>query len=134
MLVYGDEYYSRVESTDGYTLVRDPLTRVICYANLNKDGSEFLSTGVAYTGASVSEKLRKEDGLKKGLKLTLEGRKKKVDERQELMGIPGDLEKLRGASRLDGDVIGLTLLVEFTDEPATIPKEQIRSTKDEQPI
>ena len=40
--VWGDEYYQRVETPDGYTLIRDPDTGWICYAKLAEDGYEFV--------------------------------------------------------------------------------------------
>ncbi|MHC4644857.1 MAG: M6 family metalloprotease domain-containing protein, partial [Planctomycetota bacterium] len=53
--VWGDEFYQRAESLDGYTLVRDPETRWICYAELNDDASELLSTGIIYEGTAIDE-------------------------------------------------------------------------------
>ncbi len=44
--IWGDEFYRVVESLDGYTLVRDPQTKVICYAELSEDGDELVSTGI----------------------------------------------------------------------------------------
>jgi len=45
--VWGDEFYQVVESLDGFTLVRDPLTEEICYARLSADGNQLVSTGVS---------------------------------------------------------------------------------------
>ena len=36
-----------MESLDGYTLLCDPATRVICYARLSADGRQLVSTGAA---------------------------------------------------------------------------------------
>ena len=47
--VWGDEYYQRVETLDGYSLIRDPGSGWICYADINKSGSAFLSTGRVYS-------------------------------------------------------------------------------------
>ncbi|HQL54028.1 MAG TPA: hypothetical protein PLQ87_04915, partial [Phycisphaerae bacterium] len=44
--IWGDEFYTVVESLDGYTLVRDPDTQYICYAILADDASSLVSTGV----------------------------------------------------------------------------------------
>jgi hypothetical protein len=71
--VTGDEFYQRVESTDGYTLVRDPQTGYICYAKIKADGSDFESTGIAYTGGSFpAAQVQAAPGgtaVQKGLKL-----------------------------------------------------------------
>ncbi|MEO0224963.1 MAG: M6 family metalloprotease domain-containing protein, partial [candidate division WOR-3 bacterium] len=48
VVLYGDEYYMRGESLDGYTVIRDTQTGWICYADINEDGSEFISTGIIY--------------------------------------------------------------------------------------
>ena len=45
---WGDEYYVRGESLDGYTVVRDPATGWIVYADLNEDASAFIPTDVVY--------------------------------------------------------------------------------------
>ncbi len=53
VVLWGDEYYIRAETPDGYTVVRDPETGWICYAELNADGSDMLSTGLPYEGESL---------------------------------------------------------------------------------
>jgi hypothetical protein len=50
--VWGDEFYIRAESLDGYTLTRDPQTGFICYADVDNEG-EFISTGIVYTGEAL---------------------------------------------------------------------------------
>ena len=52
VLIWGDEFYRVVESLDGYTLVRDPATGVICYARLSADGNDLVSTGVRVGSAA----------------------------------------------------------------------------------
>jgi hypothetical protein len=52
--IWGDEFYQVVESLDGYTLVRDPSTGIICYADLSPDGTQLLSTGTVVTQQSTS--------------------------------------------------------------------------------
>lgn len=63
--VFGDEYYQRVESLDGYSLVRDSKG-YICYAGLDANGS-FTSTGEVYKGKDISINDAASLGLKKGL-------------------------------------------------------------------
>ena len=45
---YGDEYYCRGESLDGYTVMRDKQSGWIVYAVLNDAGTEFVPTDVVY--------------------------------------------------------------------------------------
>ena len=42
---YGDEYYARTETEDGYTVIFDDATKSYHYAALSPDGNEFVSTG-----------------------------------------------------------------------------------------
>ena len=46
--VYGDEYYQRIESVDGYTLVRDPESGWIQYADRSEDGDSLIPSGRLY--------------------------------------------------------------------------------------
>jgi len=48
--LFGSEFYMRAEGLNGYTLVRDPKTKWICYAELSTDGSKLVSGGVVYKG------------------------------------------------------------------------------------
>jgi len=77
--VYGDEYYQRIETPDGYTLVRDEETDWICYAKLNEEGSELVSTGVVYN--SFDENRQESNPLlatlKKQRKINLDAIKRK---------------------------------------------------------
>ena len=68
VVVWGDEFYARVESLDGYTLVLDPVTRWICYASL-RAGWELASTGIHFTGdqsITVSGSRNREDQTRRG--------------------------------------------------------------------
>ena len=44
--LFGDEFYMRAETMDGYTVIFDEDSDWIVYADLNDDGSELVSTGV----------------------------------------------------------------------------------------
>jgi len=119
--VWGDEYYQRVESLDGYTLIRDPKNQVICYAQLAADGARLESTGIRvqelYTG---QKKLAK--GLHESKDVVLQA----IRARRELLWGPGansskELAQPEGWVRpTSGDVEGITLVVDFPDESGTI--------------
>ncbi len=53
--LFGDEYYVRAETKDGYTVVRDEETEWICYARLNHDSTELISTGIKVLPDSADE-------------------------------------------------------------------------------
>ena len=52
--VWGDEFYQRVESLDGYTLIRDE-DGWIRYAELSADESEFVATDAVYGGEELGK-------------------------------------------------------------------------------
>ncbi|GBU21957.1 hypothetical protein R80B4_01859 [Fibrobacteres bacterium R8-0-B4] len=120
--VFGDEFYQDVESLDGFTLVRDS-DGWICYAELSADGTEYVSTGVRYTGG-----VRSGAGLRKGLRIGGASVLKKHRRNRDVLGYDGlvapraapqraqSLSKSAAARR----VVGLTLLVEFPDQRSNI--------------
>jgi hypothetical protein len=145
--VWGDEFYIRAETLDGYSLVRDPVSGFICYAEVNSDGSDFISTGIPYTGQTV-EKLKdsglwplaKGNGIKKGLRLKRQAVIEKADRNRQLLRrdqqgriLPApDSDAFSAApaqagspAPLIGQIVGLTLLIQFPDVPATIPQADI---------
>src|SRR5687767_3379123 len=52
--IWGDEYYHRVESMDGYPLIRNKKGW-ICYATINDNKSEWISTSVIYQGLTIDQ-------------------------------------------------------------------------------
>jgi len=53
--VWGDEFYFAPKHSDGYSLVSDPVSGFICYAEINNDESDFISTGITYNGHTMEE-------------------------------------------------------------------------------
>ncbi len=135
--VWGDEFYQRPESLDGYTVVRDPNTYWICYARLNDDASELLSTGIIYHGTAIDEtadlKMKATVlGLPKHLEIKTEVILQKVTQaRLKFMGpqpaVTAEAEAELRSESLTGDVNGLTLLIDFPDDPATISRQEIEN-------
>src|SRR6187431_1714772 len=79
VLIFGDEYYQDVETPNGYTLIRDPVTNVICYAKLSVDGNTLLSTGVR-VGTQDPFSL----GLQPHLRIPVEMRRAKAQQARDL--------------------------------------------------
>jgi M6 family metalloprotease-like protein len=150
---FGDEYYCRGESLDGYTVIRDPMSGWVVYADLNEDASDFIPTDVAYdhrfkTDPNMPEftggiaALRTEGksrgrGLQKGLRLRRDvvadkhlKRRMELAE-QRLYSPDSDSSDVAPAAAeiapapVTGSVVGLTLLVEFQDVRGTIPASEI---------
>lgn len=117
--IWGDEFYQVVESVDGYTLIRDPETGVICYAALSQDGSELVSTGVRAGTVDASK-----SALIPHLRITSQSRAVKVAiARARLGALPlakaGDF-----APPCIGNVRGICLIIDFPDEAGTIPASE----------
>jgi M6 family metalloprotease-like protein len=144
----GDEYFARAESTDGYALVVDPTTLEICYARQSPDG-DLVSTGIPYQGdeaaivdgrrrlrtrPTVEAALRRQ-GIERGLRHSRAQRRRSVDAaRQQLwsaapapweLSAPG-LEALSAQPAAPtGTVTGLVVLVDFPDRVATISTAEL---------
>jgi M6 family metalloprotease-like protein len=116
--VWGDEFYQRIENLDGYTLIRDPRTGKICYADLAADGKSFVSTGVVVHEAPPA-------GLVRGLRLPPADRAEAAWSVRNQFAAE-EAASLAGKSRNpgpanQGNVLGLTLIIDFTDEPWSVP-------------
>jgi M6 family metalloprotease-like protein len=122
--VWGDEFYSVGETLDGYTIVRDGATGLLSYAELSADGTELVSTGVA-AGEPAPQR-----GLEKHIRITPEAA------RAQALAVREDFERRASGAPLDqlsrgmrgltiGDVVGITLIVDFSDDVATIPPSDI---------
>ncbi len=142
VLVYGDEYYQRVESLDGYTLIRDKDTKWICYAELSKDG-ELVSTGIPYrevknNNSGIQTQSIIIPQVEKGLKESKEIIFNKTQKTRAQIGDPptlpvsatgGDVSIQAAPASVNrtGTYIGLTLLIDFPDVRATIPQSEINN-------
>jgi len=148
----GDEFHAVFETLDGYTVVYEPTARAYFYARLAPDGTKLLSTGrlVGKDGPAGLD-------LAKHLRITVEARRKQVKERREKwereVGLSQRWNDLKAARRAAeaaaspdgattagdpvvmspptvttvGTKVGMCLLVDFSDSPATIPQADIRN-------
>ncbi|MHC4257478.1 MAG: M6 family metalloprotease domain-containing protein, partial [Planctomycetota bacterium] len=176
--VWGDEFYQRVESLDGYSLIRNE-EGWICYAELSANQSEFVATDVVYVTDEADEaeqnkklskaeknkrkatnrlmrekakELKEKKGFKKQFKIKSESRQAKIKKNKKRLGYekllksrsyknvggnyifgaapggsisPGDIADLPvNASPLLGQVIGLTVCVDFPRFPAETDRDQ----------
>ncbi len=123
--VWGDEFYRVVESLDGYTLVRDPHSGQTCYARLSADGNELLSTGVP-----VAERSADALDLSRHIRINpASARKKAETARARLDEELIQAAPLRGTESAVppniGHVKGIVLLVDFEDDPSTVPASEV---------
>jgi M6 family metalloprotease-like protein len=116
--IFGDEYYRVVESMDGYVIVPDEHTGEICYARLSPDANEFESTGVRV--GSVNPQVL---GIEQHLRIDRTAQYEKIREMREAAGVemPGEVRRYIAGPPSTGTVLGLVILIDFDDEPGTIP-------------
>jgi len=121
--IWGDEYYRVVESLDGYTLTPDPQTGTICYADLSTDGQELVSTGVPVGTApprtlNLSPHTRLAPQKVRQIVTAIRDRELQYEQDQlSALGFgPGE----RPDPPSTGNVVGLCLLIDFSDETGTI--------------
>ncbi len=120
--IWGDEYYQVVESLDGYTLVRDPQTGVICYAALSNDARSLVSTGVVIDSPGKAA-LR----LKPHLRISPDAARAEAfaARARALARMPKAKAGSSSGPPDQGNVQGICLLVEFPDELHTIPPADV---------
>jgi M6 family metalloprotease-like protein len=140
----GDEFQAVFESLDGYTVFFDPNALDYYYATLSAGGTELVSSGIA-VGQGDPALL----GLPKHLRLRPEIARARAQERRRawesvtrtplrwkalkarrspaasLMG--GGPSLAPPSSTTVGQRCGLTLLIDFSDAPATVPAEEIEA-------
>ncbi len=126
--IWGDEFHQIVESLDGYTLVRDPATGVICYAGLSDDRMQLVSTGreVGRSDAATT-------GLGKHLRARPEAVRARVAAAKALLAPeslaspmqPAAAGEPQPAATSTGNVQGICLIVDFSDDPGTIAPGEV---------
>lgn len=138
--VYGDDYYARTETVDGYTVVFDEKDRAYHYATLAANGKSLKPSGVRAHRAP-------QDGLAKHLDLPKDqagkiyqaNRLKFMGEREELWSERVQAHRLLTSARaagktlpaaqaaaamakaapVEGKKVGLTILAQFPNDPQT---------------
>ncbi|MCD4690679.1 M6 family metalloprotease domain-containing protein, partial [bacterium] len=117
--VWGDEYFAHGETMDGYTVTRDESSGFLCYARLTEDGQDLISTGVP---GSESPPF----GLEKHIRIAQDAAREKAYrsreefEHRQLTTLSSPVRSGRPGTTT-GEVVGITLIVDFSDDPATIP-------------
>jgi M6 family metalloprotease-like protein len=128
--LYGTEYYIRAEGLDNYTVVRDKNTQWICYASLSKDSTELISSGIKYRiTKDLVPKLKMNLNTPCHLDLSSKAiehiilKNKKTFEGRSYSNYNTKSEN----KYLSGAVKGLCIVVDFSDEPGTLPVDEFVS-------
>ncbi|WP_258297670.1 M6 family metalloprotease domain-containing protein [Paenibacillus peoriae] len=127
--VYGDEFYARHESLDGYTAIYDQDAEKYCYAILQEGKLVTTGIGVDQPAPEGLQLHIKEDSTVRSQKFMkrfneLRPRQKKTEGREPLAF--GPYRGLIDNNLLtEGEIHGLTVLVEFADLPLAVSNEDI---------
>lgn len=135
--VFGDEYFQRIETPDGYTLVKDPVTKWICYARLSADGTKLESTGTAYNPSADSSgtqaapvQLPPEKHIELPADVVAKqayDTKRELDSLSSSVSPAGLPQAAPNPPQRIGSYVGLTLLIDFPDNRATISSAEINN-------
>ena len=126
VFLYGTELYIDAESADHYTLTTDETNGEICYAMLSKDGAEYASTGITYTGGETPEAVKMI--VEPRLRISKESRNKKIAQVRNKLGKPNadtSGPALRAAAAMPDTVYGLCILIDFPSTKSSITREQV---------
>ncbi len=137
--VYGDEFYQRVESLDGYSLVRNDAGS-ICYAKVDKNG-KFVATNEIYRGAPLASKKASQLGIEKGLYEQKSIVRKNIDSKKKEISVeePITTPAPQFAPAYNVEIppfqtappqtyVGLVILIDFPDQKSAVTKDQIIAT------
>ena len=137
--LFGTEYYMRAEGLDGYTLIRDKVSNNIVYAKLSEDGAELLSTGIIYKGTKnnivtptavlqfskhIDINVKARNKVIAENKQALSGNEKGIFERNSSGGQGGNQTDGTPINPVSGNITGLTIVVDFSDEPGVLPMSE----------
>jgi M6 family metalloprotease-like protein len=127
---FGDEFYSRYENLDGYTVVYDPDHGMYCYAHLIN--GEFVSSGVDAGQAPPSN-------VRRHFKESEQVRNRKFESRftrmnpkitsyrpsPNLRTFGSEKGLMEGRRVSEGEIKGLTVLAQFQDVKSTVTREDV---------
>jgi M6 family metalloprotease-like protein len=142
---WGDEYNARFETLDGLPVVQNPATGFYEYAAVSEDGDEIRLTGTradatppedlpptaALSSNRAAARVRAQisSGLPRGNTRWEERRRRRKRSLQNAMlaATAPDVAPAPPQRPTVGTYVGLCLLVEFPDVPATISREQVEA-------
>lgn len=141
--LYGDEFYAVAETLSGQVVIRDAATGYFCYAALNKDSTDYISTGqIIGTSADPSAARSAATLPPPGLRLAKSAEAQKhaagrsrlnADSKGRTIIQPeagldilsdGGIAPAPPGAPTVGKRVGLVLLVEFPDHPGDVTISQ----------
>ena len=94
---WGNQYYARFETMDGFTVVKNPDTGYYQYAKLSEDKNRLLATGV-----NVGEADPRSLELPQHIRIRREAVKKQAQKAHDADGTPGRWEVRRAKRKKSG--------------------------------
>ena len=136
---WGDQHYAVFETLDGYTVAKNPETGFYEIAQLSNDGTQLEPApgpqgNLDGTRAGVAPGLRinRDSARARGIEGALRLGGRRCDQRREQRkNLARAVRGLRGPAMAPpqrttvGDFIGLCLLIDFSDEPRTISRDEV---------
>lgn len=136
---WGDQHHAVFETLNGYTVVEDPVTGFYQYADVSPDGAELVPTGarprlvdpknlgvkpgVRVSRAAAKAKAMEPPGLPPGTS-RWEERRRQVKQSLRMAAVPG-MAPAPPQRETVGQFMGLCLLVQFPDVPASITRDEV---------
>lgn len=156
VMVWGDEYFQHVESLDGIPLARNKQGW-ICIAKLNADSSAYIATSQIYKPTTNYQAAPKQSDhpkyqqetrthnkapfvAKKHRDVVIQRNQQKINPSVSYQPAPSTTTTVQTPSHFspappepdarlfrNGTIRALTILVDFSDQPATMPKAELDS-------
>ena len=136
---WGDQHYAVFETLDGYTVTKNPATGFYEVAALSSDGTLLEAApgpagNLDGTRAAVPRGLRihREAARARGMEGAMRLGGRRCDQRREQRKSVARAARALGEAvfappqrQTVGDFVGLCLLIDFSDEPGTIPRDEV---------
>ncbi|MCK5059243.1 MAG: M6 family metalloprotease domain-containing protein [Candidatus Aminicenantes bacterium] len=137
---WGDQHYAVFETLDGFSIVRDPNTGFYQFATLSEDGDDLVPSGArvdvfnaANLNLSPNIRINRASAKARGIDtFRFIGGKRRYEQRREHYKNKARVASMSASPlsappRMEtkGEFLGLCLLIEFSDEPGTIPQTEV---------
>ncbi|MDX2507901.1 MAG: M6 family metalloprotease domain-containing protein [Gammaproteobacteria bacterium] len=136
---WGDQHYAVFETLDGYTVVKNSNTGFFEIAQVSSDGTMLEPASGpqgnldgARSAVSRSLRINHEAARARGMEGALRMGGRRCDRRREQRKSLARAARMLGGPVMAppqrdtvGDFVGLCLLIDFSDEPGTIPRDEV---------